>query len=170
MLFGLKYVSFWWPLQAFSTQVHPTDLSKHGCCCCSQTKKVLLHPLLGFRFGRVGFGNFGPICSSFTTNAYVFAWHIWKDLQTRMCLVPGNDKRVCVWCLDTTNAYVFARLRGTSAYVCVECVKCVWNVCGLCLVRVYITANAYVFGFWTTNAYVFATKSLQKPNKRVCVW
>ena len=64
-----------------------------------------------------------------------------------MCLVPGNDKRVCVWCLDTTNAYVFARLRGTSAYVCVECVECVWNVCGLCLVRVYITANAYVFGF-----------------------
>jgi hypothetical protein len=40
------------------------------------------------------------------------------------------------------------------------CVECVWNVCGLCLLHVRQQANAYVFGFGATNAYVFGSKSV----------
>ena len=88
----------------------------------------------------------------------------------RMCLLlrlETTSKRVCVWCLETTNAYVFGASKRQT-HMCLlryeeqtrMCVECVWNVCGLCLLHLRQQANAYVFGFGATNAYVFGSKSV----------
>ena len=64
---------------------------------------------------------------------------------------------------ETTNEYVFGsdKRQTRMCLLLLEgqtrmCVECVWNVCGLCLLREKDIPNAYVF--------------VVRMHKRVCVW
>ena len=122
----------------------------------------------------------------FLQHTRMFAVTLRKIIQTRMCLVPRNDKRVCVWCPKETNAYVFATRRGTNAYVWGMCVGCVCYIyvnkqTRMCLVSEQQTrmclavkaskqrTNAYVFVRCTTSASVFGTNHRNVQQKtHVC--
>ena len=181
MLFGLRYVSFWWPLQAFSTQGHPTDLSKHGCCCCcSQNKESSSAPVAGVPVWTGGFWKLRTnlfkfynkrVCVCLTylkrpPNAYVFG--AWKR-QTRMCLLGyGGQTRMCVECVWIVFGcvwYAYIKLQTRMCLVSEQQTR-------MCLpLHLFKNpTNAYVFGRCIANAYVSGANHINFHQKKTLLF